>query len=155
MFEDAVKYSIKKRGVIAANKRIKYIHFMQKNKLIGTSGNARDLLDYIQYLISTNEYNVNTKYYIYLNADFKTNYIDYLSKYNISISIPTIDRAIKELKDRHVLLPTRTEKGLLVKTKGKVLYNFKDFGHVGNQEQYQYDIQKYNIEEILKLIENK
>lgn len=128
---------------------------MNDNKLIGISGNARDLMDYIQLVIKSNEYNKNTRFYIHLNVDFKINYLEFLSKNNIVISIPTINRAIKELKDKYVLLPTKIENGKIVKTKGRVLYNFKDFAYIGNMKDYDKDVQKYKINEILDVVKTE
>lgn len=124
------------------------LYFMPNNSLVGLSGNANDLLRFIQWKIATTEYGEDSRYYIYLNTEFKEKFNAFLiANGTESISIPTFNRAVKELKDKYVLLNTST--------RGKVLYNFKDFTHVGNNEQFKFDIVKYKIVSVLDKVKNK
>lgn len=138
--EHSIKPSNKRSVTNKTNKRIKYIHRIMNNNLIGASSNARDLLDYIQIVVSSSSYNESNRYFVYIDKGFRENYFAFLKAKNVDISIKTLERAIKELKERKALIPIQ---------KGKYLYNFKDYGYVGNNEQYQQDIISYNIENLL------
>lgn len=135
-----------KRGVGTIRKRKKYLHFIMNEQLFNLSANGLKLLAYIQLKISSSEYNEATKYYVAIDIDFKNDYIKFLSKKGIDISIRTIENAVKELVDNKVLIKLR---------RSKYLYNFVDFAHVGNNEQWEIDKREYDIISILERITNK
>lgn len=137
------KAVIHKRGIGNIRKRRKYFHFIMNEQLIGLSGTARDVLDYIRIRISDSEYTNNTRYYLYVDSAFKDDIIDFLKQHNSESSRRSVERAIKDLCDKNVLLPIH---------KGKYLYNFKDFGHIGDNNQWSYDIKKYDIITVLEEI---
>ena len=140
------KAVVHKRSINNVRKNRKYFHIIMNERLIGLSGTARDVLDYIRIRISNSEYTNNTRYYLYVDSAFKDDVIDFLKTHNSESSKRSVERAIKDLVDRNILLPIN---------KGKYLYNFKDFGHIGNNEQWSFDIIKYDILTVLEEINKK
>ena len=143
MFEKAVK----RRGVGNVRINNKYLLHMSNTNLIGLSGNARDLKDFIEHKISSIASISDVNYRIKVDNAFKDEFNLYLERNNCkALSISTMTRVINELKERRVLLPI---------SKGYYLYNFVDYCHVGNREQYANDIKFFGIEELLNKVDNK
>ena len=139
------KATVKRRGVGSVRNKRKYLHLLMNEQLFNLGDNAIKLMFYIQLRISCAGYNEATKYYIAIDTDFKEDYLKFLTNKGIKSNIRSIEYAVKELVDNNVLLKIR---------RGKYLYNFVDFAHVGNNEQWEIDKVEYDIVTILDKTKN-
>ena len=126
------------RGVnnvkLDSNKRKTGIMNINSKLLRKCTTPAYDLYGYLTELVNNKSFEDNNRFYVTFNARTK----EEIAK-ELDISVVTLERAVRELKGRNVLIPS---------SKGEYIYNFVDFVYRGKD--INFDVMQYKIEYLLK-----